>query len=118
VLRSLMIGTAISTGATAGFGFRAAAFYDRHTSLSAGTAAGEQPAGARADAVEDSQPPLAPAAVEEYESLDVADVLRLLPSLPHADLDVLRRHEVQGRARPQVLAAIDGILAPGRSSAS
>jgi MFS family permease len=40
VLRSLMVGTAISTGATAGFGFWAAAFYERHTSLSTGTAAG------------------------------------------------------------------------------
>ncbi|MDQ6751745.1 MAG: NAD-dependent epimerase/dehydratase family protein [Actinomycetota bacterium] len=85
---------------------------------SPGTAAGDGPAGARAGAVEDSPPPLAPAAVEEYESLAVADLLRLLPSLPHADLDVLRRHEAEGRARPQVLAAIDGILAPGRSSAS
>jgi MFS family permease len=39
-LRSLMIGTAISTGATAGFGFWATAFYERHTSLSSAAAAG------------------------------------------------------------------------------
>lgn len=39
-LRALMIGSAISQGATFGFGFWAAAFYDRHTSLSAGSAAG------------------------------------------------------------------------------
>lgn len=39
-LRALMIGTAISAGATAGFGFWAAAFYERHTSLSVGPAGG------------------------------------------------------------------------------
>lgn len=39
-LRALMIGSAISQGATFGFGFWAAAFYERHTSLSAGSAAG------------------------------------------------------------------------------
>src|SRR5207248_6073441 len=40
VLRSLMTGTAISAGATTGFGFWAATFYERHTTLSAGAAAG------------------------------------------------------------------------------
>jgi MFS family permease len=40
VLRSVMIGTAISTGATAGFAFWATAFYERHTSLGQGGAAG------------------------------------------------------------------------------
>lgn len=40
VLRSVMIGTAISTGATAGFAFWATAFYERHTSLGGGSAAG------------------------------------------------------------------------------
>jgi MFS family permease len=39
-LRALMIGTAISAGATSGFGFWAAAFYERHTSLSVGGAGG------------------------------------------------------------------------------
>ena len=39
-LRSLMVGTAISAGATAGLGFWAPTFYERHTSLSAGQAAG------------------------------------------------------------------------------
>jgi MFS family permease len=40
VLRSVMIGTAISAGATAGFAFWATAFYERHTSLGQGGAAG------------------------------------------------------------------------------
>jgi MFS family permease len=40
VLRSLMIGTAISAGATSGFAFWATAFYERHTSLGQGGAAG------------------------------------------------------------------------------
>ena len=40
VLRSLMTGTAISFGAITGIGFWAATFYERHTSLSAGAAAG------------------------------------------------------------------------------
>ncbi|MGH2759508.1 MAG: MFS transporter, partial [Actinomycetota bacterium] len=39
-LRALMIGTAISAGATSGFGFWAAAFYERHTNLSVGGAGG------------------------------------------------------------------------------
>jgi MFS family permease len=39
-LRALMIGTAISAGATSGFGFWAAAFYERHTRLSVGGAGG------------------------------------------------------------------------------
>lgn len=38
-LRALMIGTAVSSGALAGFGFWAAAFYKRHTSLTGGSAA-------------------------------------------------------------------------------
>jgi MFS family permease len=37
-LRALIVGTAISTGATAGIAFWAAAFYERHTTLSAKTA--------------------------------------------------------------------------------
>jgi MFS family permease len=37
-LRALMIGTAISAGATSGFGFWASAFYERHTDLSVGGA--------------------------------------------------------------------------------
>jgi UDP-glucose 4-epimerase len=68
-------------------------------------------------AVAEEPSPIAPGAAEEYEALDAADVIRLLPSLPRPDLDALRRHEVESRARPQVLAAIDRILAPGRSSA-
>lgn len=39
-LRALMIGTAISAGATSGFGFWAAAFYERHTSLGVGGSGG------------------------------------------------------------------------------
>ncbi len=39
-LRALMIGTAISAGATSGFGFWATAFYERHTSLSLGSSGG------------------------------------------------------------------------------
>lgn len=38
-LRALMIGTAISAGATSGFGFWASAFYERHTTLSVGGSA-------------------------------------------------------------------------------
>jgi MFS family permease len=37
-LRTLIIGSAISTGATAGFGFWAPTFYERHTSVSVGAA--------------------------------------------------------------------------------
>jgi MFS family permease len=37
-LRALIVGTAISTGATAGIAFWAAAFYERHTTLSVKTA--------------------------------------------------------------------------------
>jgi MFS family permease len=39
-LRALMIGSAISTSALSGFGFWAAAFYERHTSLGTGSAGG------------------------------------------------------------------------------
>ena len=39
-LRALMIGTAISAGATNGFGFWASAFYERHTSLTVGASGG------------------------------------------------------------------------------
>jgi MFS family permease len=39
-LRSLMIGSAIAAGALSGLGFWAAAFYERHTSLGSGAAAG------------------------------------------------------------------------------
>ena len=39
-LRSLMVSHAVTGGATAGFAFWAATFYERHTSLSAGQAAG------------------------------------------------------------------------------
>ena len=59
---------------------------------------------------------LAPAAAEEYDSLAAEDVMRLLPSLPPADLEALRRHEAEAQGRPQVLAAIDRILAPERST--
>jgi len=38
-LRALMVGTAISAGATNGFGFWASAFYERHTTLSVGGSA-------------------------------------------------------------------------------
>jgi UDP-glucose 4-epimerase len=71
---------------------------------------------ADAGAGEDGSP-LAPAAAQEYDALEAADVIRLLPSLPRADLMALRRHEAESQARPQVLSAIDRILAPGRSSA-
>jgi len=62
------------------------------------------------------QPAAATGALEEYESLDASELIRLLPSLPQADLDALRRHEAQSGARPEVLAALDRILAPRRSS--
>ena len=39
-LRALMVGSAIAAGATGGLGFWAPAFYERHTSLSSGQAAG------------------------------------------------------------------------------
>ncbi|MGK2947954.1 MAG: spinster family MFS transporter [Acidimicrobiales bacterium] len=39
-LRSLMIGSAIAAGALSGLGFWAAAYYDRHTTMSSGLAAG------------------------------------------------------------------------------
>lgn len=39
-LRSLMFGSAIAAGALSGLGFWAAAFYERHTSLGSGAAAG------------------------------------------------------------------------------
>jgi MFS family permease len=39
-LRSLMVGSAIAAGALSGLGFWAAAFYERHTSLGSGAAAG------------------------------------------------------------------------------
>jgi MFS family permease len=39
-LRSLMIGSAVASGATAGLAFWAPAFYERHTSLGSGAAAG------------------------------------------------------------------------------
>jgi MFS family permease len=39
-LRSLMVGSAIAAGALSGLGFWAAAFYERHTSLGTGGAAG------------------------------------------------------------------------------
>lgn len=77
---------------------------------------GEPPAAARA--AFEAPAPKPPGAAEEYEMLDAADLIGLLPSLPQPDLEALRRHEAQGRARPQVLAAIDRMLAPGRSSSS
>lgn len=39
-LRALMLGSAISAGATSGFGFWATAFYERHTSLQVSAASG------------------------------------------------------------------------------
>jgi hypothetical protein len=54
---------------------------------------------------------------EDYDSLDSAELLAVLPSLEGEDLQELRRHEQGHRARADVLAAIDGLLAPRRARA-
>jgi len=51
------------------------------------------------------------APVEDYDDLDPEDVVSLIHSLESSDLLALRDHERAERARPRVLAAIDGELA-------
>ncbi|MET0324502.1 MAG: hypothetical protein ABW219_04705 [Ilumatobacteraceae bacterium] len=50
--------------------------------------------------------------IEEYESLAASQVVDRLPSLTAAELDVVRRFEVDHRGRRTVLGRIDQLLAP------
>ncbi len=58
------------------------------------------------------------APVEDYDDLDPEDVVSLIHSLESPDLLALRDHERAERARPRVLAAIDGELAQREAARS
>lgn len=51
----------------------------------------------------------------EHDALPTADVMAVLRTLPREDLEALRRHQAQGAGRPEVLEAIDRLLASGRA---
>jgi UDP-glucose 4-epimerase len=57
--------------------------------------------------------PAPPAPDGDYDSLGADEVVGLLPSLDRERLEQLRRHEAEGQARPEVLSAIDRLLAAG-----
>jgi hypothetical protein len=46
-----------------------------------------------------------------YDELDPREVVALLPSLAHDDLETLRHHEAAGERRSEVLEEIDRLLA-------
>lgn len=78
----------------------------------AGRAAAEEPAAPEPEpepALQpEPQPPASP--VEHYDDLEAEEILAVLRSLDPADLPALRDYERANRARPGVLAAIDGLL--------
>jgi UDP-glucose 4-epimerase len=53
---------------------------------------------------------------DDYDDLDADEITSLVESLETADLVALRDHERDGRARPRVLAAIDGVLVKRESA--
>jgi UDP-glucose 4-epimerase len=52
-----------------------------------------------------------PAGRGAYDVLDAGEVIGVLPDLPSGDLETLRDHEADRESRPEVLAAIDRLLA-------
>ena len=58
--------------------------------------------------------PEAPPPAVEYDALEPREVVGLLASLEREDLEAVHRHEQQGQARPQVLRAIEDLLAAPR----
>jgi UDP-glucose 4-epimerase len=62
-----------------------------------------------------SAPGAARAPVAEYDTLTAVEVIAVLPSLPAADLEELRRHESGAARRAEVIDEIDRLLAPSRS---
>jgi UDP-glucose 4-epimerase len=63
-------------------------------------------------------PPSAAASppIEHYDDLAPEEIVGLLDSLETGGLVALRDHELAGQSRPQVLAAIDGVLVRRESS--
>jgi UDP-glucose 4-epimerase len=59
----------------------------------------------------EAERPPAPAPHGDYDTLGADEVMSLLPSLDRDRLEQLRRHEAEGQRRPEVLAAIDRLLA-------
>jgi UDP-glucose 4-epimerase len=55
------------------------------------------------------EPPRAP--VDHYDDLESEEIVAMLGSLDPEDLAVLREYEAEHRARPNVLSAIDSVLA-------
>jgi len=88
---------------------------------SAGTPRAPVPPAPRPAATSAAAPPApdrpAPASTPatDYDALDPAELVALLPSLERRDLDELRRHELSRRRRPEVVAEIDRLLAASRS---
>jgi UDP-glucose 4-epimerase len=63
-------------------------------------------AAAREEAAPRPEPP-----VEHYDDLEAEEVISLLGSLAAGDLETLRDHEREHRARPGVIGAIEAVLA-------
>lgn len=68
----------------------------------------------RAPAPEVVPAPVTEAGVEEYDELDVEEVIAILPALERPDLEQLRSYEAANRSRDGLLAAIDSVLARSR----
>jgi UDP-glucose 4-epimerase len=51
-----------------------------------------------------------------YDELGDEELVAMLPSVPREDLVALRDHELDGAARPAVLAAIEGLMSRPRSA--
>ena len=58
-----------------------------------------------------AKPPAPKAPVDEYDTLEAEEIISLLGSLEHADLNALRDYESSAQGRDTVLRAIDGVLA-------
>jgi UDP-glucose 4-epimerase len=71
---------------------------------------GERPAAPSAPTADRGRAPVA-----QYDTLTAVEVIAVLPSLPAADLEALRRHESVAAQRSDVIEAIDRLLAPSRS---
>jgi hypothetical protein len=54
--------------------------------------------------------------VAEYDELEAAELVALLPSLGRGDLEALYQHEFAGRRRRPVLEEIDRLLVPTRTA--
>jgi UDP-glucose 4-epimerase len=54
--------------------------------------------------------------IENYDDLDAGEIVSLVESLETEDLLALRDHERDGKGRPRVIAAIDGVLVKRESA--